>query len=171
MGYVEAITAADIAGGRERERASEVAMRKDDLLDGVSATLWPRSLKRGSLRHFSRNVPSTTPPWQRATLNTRDNDTRSEVHRGLSATVDKANFVIEAHLNMYKRHRRVAADCTCPNINTKIGHISVSCISPSATPSFVIRGRVGGSVVLDVRNESGAFETSGTTDRTQRRIP
>jgi len=33
---------------RDRERASEVAMRKDDLLDEVSATLWPRSLKRGS---------------------------------------------------------------------------------------------------------------------------
>lgn len=30
---------------------------------------------------------------------------------------------------------------------------------------------VGGPVVLDVTNESDAFETSGTTDRTQRRIP
>ena len=33
------------------------------------------------------------------------------------------------------------------------------------------RGCVGGSVLLDVTNEGDAFETSETTDRTQRRIP
>jgi hypothetical protein len=35
----------------------------------------------------------------------------------------------------------------------------------------VVRGCVGGTLVRGVTNESGAFETSTITDRTQRRIP
>jgi hypothetical protein len=60
---------------------------------------------------------------------------------------------------------------TCSNTNTDIRQTAVSCVSRSATPSFTIRGCVGGSVVLDVKNESDAFETSATIDRTQHRIP
>jgi hypothetical protein len=146
LGYVEAITAADIARGRERARGSHAERRF-----AWRSFCYPvAAVAQAWLSATSRNATSTTPRGN-APPSTLETMIHAQKYRGwLGATVDQANFVIDADLNMYKTAVQNCSELhTNPRLNTKILELSGSCFSLSGATSFVTWGRVGGWVVPD----------------------